>query len=247
MPREPLAILPPPGPLSPRRLAAVARLVRGVTRTSLAGRMPALHLLPLLPLMSRYAASGDAWTHVRCRVPPWVFGPGAPPDFRWCFESETNVRVRSVNELCEWLRGCRYAYDRDVFVTSDYWQHPRTFELIRRGDCEDHAMWAWRKLREIGFPAWLVVGRVNWPHAAGHTHVWVQFTRGEGEEVVLEAAAKDGSPMIRTVDEVRDEYRPHFAVEHGTFWTRVYGGFLENLEMYQNGRRAKTADPAGRV
>ena len=47
--------------------------------------------------------------------------------------------------------------------------------------------------------------------------------------------------MIRPVDTVRDVYRPHFAVEHGTVHTRVYGGFLEDLRMYNPLRRSQPA------
>jgi len=195
-------------------------------------------ILRLVPFVRRYAAAPERWSYTRHPVPPRAFGSGAPKSFRWCFESETQVAARSVNEICEWLCGCRYAFDDDTFVTPDFWQHPRTFEMIRRGDCEDHALWAWRKLREIGFPAWLVVGGTAWyPERAPHRHVWVQFTRGEGEEVVLEATCKQASAMIRPVDAVRDVYRPHFAVEHGTFHTRVYGGFLEDLRMYHPWRQ----------
>ncbi|HEX8903315.1 MAG TPA: hypothetical protein VF771_00585 [Longimicrobiaceae bacterium] len=242
MSKDPLAILPPPGPLSPRRLATVARLYRGVGRTPLFG---GIYTLPLMPLISRYAATGDTWAHVQVGVPPWAFGVGAPHDFRWCFEAMSQVKVRSVNDICEWLQGCRHRSDQQIFVANDYWQHPRTFEMIRQGDCEDHALWAWRKLRDIGFPAWFVVGKARWQDpGADHTHAWVQFTRGPGEEeVLLEAVAKQGTPMIRPLAEVRDDYCPHFSVEHGTFWTRVHGGFLKNLEMYQGWKREQRWNP----
>jgi len=220
-----------------RRALTTLRLWRQVAESEMYGGMGTLRLLPF---MARYAATGDDWSYVPHPVPPWAFGPGSAQDFRWYFQSETRVRVRSVNELCEWLQGCRYAGDPDVFVSDDFWQHPRTFEHLRLGDCEDHALWAWRKLREIGFPAWFVVGQVSWQHAGEvNKHAWVQFTRGEGEEVVLEAAAKLGAPMIRPAAEVRGEYRPHFAVEHGTFRTRVYGGFLRHVAWYRHVRRRR--------
>ena len=42
-----------------------------------------------------------------------------------------------------WLLGCVYARDRDLFRNPDYWQHPCNFEGLRKGDCEDFALWAW--------------------------------------------------------------------------------------------------------
>ena len=68
------------------------------------------------------------------------------------------MAVKSLQEICEWLVGCDYADDEAFFNEPDFWQHPVMFEQTRKGDCEDHALWAWRKLVELGFEAELVRG-----------------------------------------------------------------------------------------
>jgi hypothetical protein len=47
-----------------------------------------------------------------------------------------------------------------LFGEADFWQHPSTFERLRTGDCEDFAVWAWRKLIELGYDVDLVAGGV---------------------------------------------------------------------------------------
>src|SRR5690348_3236184 len=66
---------------------------------------------------------------------------------------------RSVHGLCQRHCGdlrmaadCEYV--RDPVHERDFWQHPKTFEQLRKGDCEDHALWAWRKLTELGISAY---------------------------------------------------------------------------------------------
>ena len=88
-----------------------------------------------------------------------MFGDGARHGFEWVFEGASAVDVSSVDDILEWLRGCRYETDESLFVESDFWQHPRTFEQFKRGDCEDFALWAWRKLVELGLDASLIIGR----------------------------------------------------------------------------------------
>src|SRR5205085_1473130 len=68
--------------------------------------------------------------------------------FAWYFEGQSAVTVGSVDDVCEWLLECEYVHDPELFHEPDFWQHPRTFERLRKGDCEDHALWAWRKLVE---------------------------------------------------------------------------------------------------
>ena len=45
-----------------------------------------------------------------------------------------------LDDVFAWLAECRYETDTNLFHESDYWQHPRTFEQLRCGDCEDFAI-----------------------------------------------------------------------------------------------------------
>ena len=152
------------------------------------------------------------------------FGEGSRHDFAWYFEGESRIRAESLDDMLDWLAECAYECDPDLFHEDDHWQHPCTFERMRAGDCEDHALWAWRKLVELGYDADLVSG-----NHAGNGHVWVLFTRG-GEEFLLEATAKERARMVRPLSEARGDYTPAFGVnrERRTF---AFTGFM--LDAHQ--------------
>ena len=155
---------------------------------------------------------GDAWARWEYGVPPTAFGRGSRHDFAWYFEGESAVRVASIGEIQDWLLGCQYANDTALFHEPDFWQHPCTFEELRRGDCEDHAIWAWRKLVELGMDADLVSGTVRHDDGGRVGHVWVVLRDG-GTTFVLECVAKSSELMLRPLAEVRDQYRPEFGVD----------------------------------
>jgi hypothetical protein len=159
------------------------------------------------------------WERVAVTVPAKAFGPGSQRHFSHYLEGESAVRVRSIEEMVEWLLKCQYVTDADLFRERDLWQHPSAFEALRCGDCEDFALWAWRKLAEVGIDAEFFVGRVRWkddPHKdepfLDRQHAWVVY-RLDGAEFVFEPAARERMHMIRPLADVRDEYVPHFAVD----------------------------------
>ena len=78
-----------------------------------------------------------------------AFGPGSRCDFAHYFEGESHVPVASIDDIVRWLTSCEYDTDIALFHEQDVWQHPADFEQLRRGDCEDFALWAWGKLAEI--------------------------------------------------------------------------------------------------
>jgi hypothetical protein len=83
---------------------------------------------------------------------------------------------------------------------------------VRRGDCEDFALWTWRKLGEIGIEAEFYVGRVCCGDPAlDRQHAWVVYRVGR-DDFLFEPAAVSRERMIRPLAEARDEYVPHFAV-----------------------------------
>jgi hypothetical protein len=155
-----------------------------------------------------------------------LYGPGnLADDFRFYLEGPSRVSVNSIGELCHWLRGCQYHDDEVLFGRSDYWQHPAGFETLRRGDCEDHALWAWRKLLELGLEAQLVIGRNKWNDAADEgMHAWVVYT-DRGSRILFEATEKSKKRMIRPFADVSHLYWPHVAVDH-KLQRHVYAGFI---------------------
>ncbi|HEU4996892.1 MAG TPA: hypothetical protein VFT29_18875 [Gemmatimonadaceae bacterium] len=184
--------------------------------------------MPLLRGLIRIVGVGDPWDRFPRRFPVRVFGTGSKREFRWYFEGHSSVDAQSLDDVCDWLLDCEYVSDPDLFHEPDFWQHPRTFERLKKGDCEDHALWAWRKLVELGFQAELMSG--SWTQAPGEFggHVWVRF-RQENRDFVLEAVANSRERMVRPLEEVREEYEPHVGVDN-EFNSYGYFGYLRELE-----------------
>ncbi len=100
------------------------------------------------------------WERLKMDVPAIAFGPGSRCQFGHYFEGRSAVQVATVDDIVDWLNTCEYASDAEQFNDRDVWQEPCAFEQRRRGDCEDFALWAWRKLGELGLDAEFFVGRV---------------------------------------------------------------------------------------
>ena len=162
-------------------------------------------------------------------VPAAAFGPGSRWQFPHYFEGESAVQVRSIDEIVEWLGTCEYVSDAEQFHERDVWQEPCAFEQRQRGDCEDFALWAWRKLAELGVEAEFYVGRVicDGEQPSARQHAWVVY-RTEREDVLFEPAERDRQRMIRPLSAVKDAYVPHFAVDR-RFVTSAFVGCLLSL------------------
>ena len=183
-------------------------------RTTRLARSLLRRLFKLLLALPVRLLDGDPWERSEHDVPLLMFGTGSTRDFHAYFEGERTVVASSIDDICNWLLDCLYIEDEERFGVPDYWQHPAEFEARRRGDCDDHALWAWRKLCEIGVSAELVSGRARTKDGTLADHVWVQFPQ-DGIEYVLEAVATSRSAMIRPVGDarVRADYVRHFAVD----------------------------------
>jgi hypothetical protein len=167
----------------------------------------------------------SAWQRVPMEVPPTAFGPGSRWQFAHYFEGESGVPVTSIDDIVAWLGTCEYASDAELFHEPDLWQQPCAFEQLQRGDCEDFALWAWRKLIEIGLEAEFFVGRVICDEPAiDRQHAWVVYRSGR-DAYLFEPAARDRQLMIRPLEAVRDEYVPHFAVDR-RFATSAFVGCI---------------------
>ena len=166
----------------------------------------------------------SAWEPVTIRVPPGAFGPGSQQPFAEYLEGESYVRVASLDDIVAWLQTCEYVTDLELFHQRDFWQHPGTFEKCKRGDCEDFALWAWRKLAELGIDAEFFVGRVicdDRPEIS-RQHAWIVYRVNE-TAFLFEPAARTRSKMIRPLVDAMGEYVPHFAVNHRLETTAFVG------------------------
>jgi hypothetical protein len=159
----------------------------------------------------------DPWLCLEMPVPAQSFGQDSHRQFSEYLEGPSRVRLNSVAEVCEWLRGCEAIDDQALFCQADFWQHPVTFEQLRRGDCEDHSLWAWRQLLQLGLQARFVAGL--WRDVP---HTWVLFDN-HGAEWLIETTAKTGE-MIHPVAAIRHFYCPALAVAGGNR-TFVYKGY----------------------
>src|SRR5262245_12320592 len=179
---------------------------------------------PVIRLAARLAGRESAWERVTMRVPASAFGPGSERPFAEYFKGESRVRVASIDDIVTWLQTCEYVTDLELFQKRDFWQHPEIFETLRRGDCEDFALWAWRKLAEVGIDAEFCVGRVisdDQPEV-DRQHAWVVY-HIDGRAFLFEPAERTPTRMIRPLAEAMEAYVPHFAVNH-RFETNAFVG-----------------------
>ncbi len=175
-------------------------------------------------LAARLVGEESAWDRVPVPVPARVFGPGSRQPFADYFDGESCVHVGSIDDIVAWLQTCEYVTDLELFHERDVWQHPGIFEQQKRGDCEDFALWAWRKLAELSIDAEFYVGRVICEDRPGidRQHAWVVYTL-DGTEFLFEPAARTPSQVIRPLADAMAGYVPHFAVNH-RFDTHAFVG-----------------------
>lgn len=161
------------------------------------------------------------WKSRYQNLPLKFFGGGAIYPFDHYFTGQSRVKVTTVRDVVDWLLGCEYVSDREQFKVRDHWQHPIDFEKNRRGDCEDFALWAWRKLVEMGHDAEFMVGK--WLHdGRAGTHAWV-FLRHEGEAFIIESTGRAPERIVKLHRDEIENYVP-FASVDGELRKKVYGG-----------------------
>ncbi len=182
----------------------------------------ALHRRILRFLLRTVRAAGP-WDRIAAPVPVHVYGLGSRQPFDWYLQGESTVEVVSLEDVLEWLLGCTYATDRDLFRHPDYWQHPCAFERMRQGDCEDFALWAWRKLVRLGYDAEFIVGYVLHPEGHSRGHAWVVF-RQNGESFVFDPSIRTRLQMVAPLFRVAHEYVPEVSVD-GNLARYVYTGY----------------------
>jgi len=179
---------------------------------------------PFQRLLLRTLPLQDPWARFPLDVPLRYYGLGARRTFEWYFEGESTVPVDTVEAIQQWLLGCTYACDPDLFNEADFWQHPRTFEQMRRGDCEDFALWTWRKLVQLGFDAEFVAGRCPTWDGPPKGHAWVHL-REQGVTTLFDPILRYPAAMLRPLSEVQDAYLPEVSVD-GNLNRYIYAAYF---------------------
>ena len=105
---------------------------------------------PVGRLLVQIMPEDDPWERLSVAPRLHMYGSGARLDFPKYLGGPSTVAVTSIEHIQNWLLGCRYERDEVLFAEPYFGQHPTTFEHLRAGDCEDFALWAWRKLIELG-------------------------------------------------------------------------------------------------
>jgi len=110
------------------------------------------------------------------------------------FNTPLKTKPQTLVEIESFLSRCKYLSDRKTRSQSDFWEPQDEFEKRRTGDCEDHAIWAWRHLHDLGFRARFVLGDCDGWHAWVHIFV-------NGRVYLLEATQKHKwFPEIKSYD-----------------------------------------------
>ncbi|NJN54134.1 MAG: hypothetical protein HC804_04875 [Anaerolineae bacterium] len=181
-------------------------------------------LLEFLPVLEHHYGIKPVHHRQPQLVPFRRFGTGSLNEFPWYFERTSTVQPATVDELCQWLQACRYISDHEQFNNRDHWLHPVEFESSRQGDCEDHALWAWRKLVELGLPAEFVVGQAKWtPDQPTEAHAWVTYQQ-DGRTFLLEATAK--SNLVQPLESTVSRYHPWYSIDQD-FQTYQHNRYLD--------------------
>jgi hypothetical protein len=117
------------------------------------------------------------------------------------FDRPLRTHPSSLAQIAAFLRTCRYLCDQKTRGRPDYWEPPDRFEAMQAGDCEDHAIWAWRQLYELGYQSRFVMGHCGCWHAWVHIYI-------NGRAYLLETTQKrNTAPQVAA-------YWPYWSVEY---------------------------------
>jgi Bacterial transglutaminase-like cysteine proteinase BTLCP len=116
------------------------------------------------------------------------------------------VECKSIEDVRKFLASCRVVSDEELFGKMEYWQPPEDFEKLKKGDCEDFALWTWRQLLAIGYSARVMFGHHG---RYGIRHAWVTFEQ-DGRAFLVEPQYRcvgSSFPRLSTLS-----YHPMFSV-----------------------------------
>lgn len=160
----------------------------------------------------RNTSQQQIWRKKPAAVAYQRFGVGSLHQFDWYLGRQSTVSVKSIPEICEWLLDCKFIHDQALFAHPDMWQHPVDFEISRQGDCEDHALWAWRKCHDLGVEAEFVVGKMLLGNGNWGDHTWVVLKDKKGS-YTLETTAKKLELFHVMPVQARRHYRPYYGMD----------------------------------
>ncbi len=116
------------------------------------------------------------------------------------------TKCTDLADLRRFLNRCTYVSDKEQFGKDDYWQPPDQFEITKKGDCDDFALWTWRQLLSMGYAARFVVGTAS---RYGDGHAWVTF-QAEGKTFLVESLKNTLSGSMPRISILR--YKPNYSV-----------------------------------
>src|SRR5580704_3072913 len=116
------------------------------------------------------------------------------------------IHCHSIEEIRQFLRGCKSVSDKELFDKEDYWQPPDDFEKRKKGDCEDFSFWTWRQFMDLGYDARVVFGQHG---RYGTGHAWVEFIQ-DGKCFLVEPLWRRIGTRLPRLSTLR--YRPRFSV-----------------------------------
>lgn len=148
------------------------------------------------------------WNGLPVRLRPgWIF---PVDDLQSFLTDSTSLKLRTPTEVLLWLRNCRYEPDESRFGKRDHWQKPSEFEKAGRGDCEDHALWAWCQLHRMRVDARFVVGLYRRP-VRRTLHAWVTLPWQDG--LFLLDGTGGNERNLLDEETARKLYLPLFSVD----------------------------------
>jgi hypothetical protein len=106
------------------------------------------------------------------------------PMGRYISKSLSN-QCSSIKEIRKFLQGCKYVSDEKQFNKKEYWMPPDEFEKVKKGDCDEFALWTWRQFIGLGYKARFVIGRAG---RFGEGHAWVTIEK-DGKNFIVEPQA----------------------------------------------------------
>ena len=175
-------------------------------------RLLAWLVYPIWRVLVAIMPDDDPWERLSVAPRLHMYGSGAHIEFPKYLIGPSKVSITSLDDLQNWLLECRYEDDKVLFAESDFWQHPVMFEHLRAGDCEDFALWAWRKMIELGIDTDIVVGYCVKDGALAGRHAWIVF-RQDGDEFLFEPVYRTKERMIKRLADVRGDYLPQFGAD----------------------------------
>jgi hypothetical protein len=182
---------------------------------------------PVIKMFLRAPPTTDPWNRFQFPVPDQFFSVDMATGFRQYFASASTVPITNLDEVCQWLLAADYVADPEPFQNRETWQDPTHFEQRRKGNCACHALWAWRKLTDLGYTTEFLAGEIRRPDGSWGQHAWVCFDQKDGR-YLFESTAKERRYLVRRLADARDDYCPRAGIE-ANFAKWGYYGHLHAL------------------